>query len=30
VVLTDRERASRFFDLIAQDQPLPPDLLSGG
>ncbi|MBY6539102.1 LCP family protein [Rhodococcus sp. BP-349] len=30
VLLSDRERASRFFELLATDQQLPPDLVGGG
>ncbi|WP_082518455.1 MULTISPECIES: LCP family protein [unclassified Rhodococcus (in: high G+C Gram-positive bacteria)] len=30
VLLSDREKASRFFDLLANDQQLPPDLIGGG
>lgn len=30
VLLSDRDRAAQFFDILANDQPLPPELLSGG
>lgn len=30
VLLSDRERASQFFDLLATGQQLPPELLTGG